>query len=221
MRMVDQEHPQERLLQRGPDSLSDAELLAVLWGTMAGSGAALALARALLARGGTLTEALQVGAADLLRVPRMTRNRAARLLAGIEIGRRYLAGSGGARNSVIGPAAAACHFRARLSDKPHEVFSCLFLDTRHRLIGYEELFRGTVDGATVHAREVVRRALYHNAAAVIVGHNHPSGIAEPSEADRTITLKLAKALALVDVRLLDHLVVAREGHTSLAERGWL
>ena len=221
MHISDQEHPRERLLQRGPDSLSDAELLAVLWGTRAAPAATLALARALLARGGSLSEALQVGATELLRLPRMSRSRAARLLAGIELGRRYLAGSAGARDGVIGPAAAACQFRARLADRPHEVFSCLFLDTRHRLIRYEELFRGTVDGATVHAREVVRRALHHNAAAVIVGHNHPSGVAEPSEADRAITLKLAKALALVDIRLLDHLVVAREGHTSLAERGWL
>jgi DNA repair protein RadC len=104
-------------------------------------------------------------------------------------------------------------------DLPHEVFCCLFLDTRHRLIRYEELFRGTIDGATVYPREVVKRALLHNASAVILGHNHPSGVSEPSEADRSITLKLAKALALVEVRLLDHVVVSRGGHVSLAERG--
>jgi DNA repair protein RadC len=101
------------------------------------------------------------------------------------------------------------------------VFCCLFLDTRHRVICFEALFRGTVDGATVYPREVVKRALYHNAAAVILGHNHPSGDCEPSEADRSITAKLAGALALVDVRLLDHLVVSRQGHVSLAERGWI
>ena len=112
-------------------------------------------------------------------------------------------------------------FRARLADLPHEVFSCLFLDTRHRLIRYEELFRGTVDGAAVYPREVLKRALHHNAAAVIFGHNHPSGVSEPSEADRGITLKLGRALALVDIRLLDHLVVTRDGHVSLAERGWI
>ena len=108
---------------------------------------------------------------------------------------------------------------ARLLDLPHEVFCCLFLDTRHRLIRYEELFRGTIDGATVYPREVVKRALQCNASAVILGHNHPSGVAEPSEADRNITVKLAKALALVEIRLLDHLVVSRGGHVSLAERG--
>jgi DNA repair protein RadC len=117
------------------------------------------------------------------------------------------------------PVDAARYFKARLLDLPHEVFSCLFLDTRHRLIRYEELFRGTIDGAVVYPREVVKRALQHNAAAVIVGHNHPSGVSEPSEADRSITLKLAKALALVEIRLLDHLVVSRSGHVSLAERG--
>jgi DNA repair protein RadC len=119
------------------------------------------------------------------------------------------------------PGDAARYFRARLADLPHEVFSCLYLDTRHRLIRYEELFRGTIDGATVHPREVVKRALHHNAAAMIVGHNHPSGVAEPSESDRGITLKLARALDLVEVRLLDHLVVSRDGHVSLAERGWI
>jgi DNA repair protein RadC len=101
------------------------------------------------------------------------------------------------------------------------VFACLFLDTRHRLIRYEALFRGSIDGATVHPREVVKRALHHNAAAMIVGHNHPSGVAEPSEADRGITLKLVRALELVEIRLLDHLVVGREGHVSLAELGWI
>jgi DNA repair protein RadC len=119
------------------------------------------------------------------------------------------------------PGDAARYFRARLADLPHEVFSCLYLDTRHRLIRYEELFRGTIDGATVHPREVVKRALHHNAAAMIVGHNHPSGVAEPSESDRSITLKLARALDLVEIRLLDHLVVSRDGHVSLAERGWI
>jgi DNA repair protein RadC len=106
-----------------------------------------------------------------------------------------------------------------LAHRDHEVFCCLFLDTRHRLISYGELFRGTVDGATVYPREVVKRALAHNASALILAHNHPSGVAEPSEADRSITLKLAKALMLVEIRLLDHVVVGAGHVTSMAERG--
>jgi len=111
--------------------------------------------------------------------------------------------------------------KVKLSALDHEVFCGIFLDTRHLVIEYRELFRGTIDGATVYPREVVKRALQHNASAVIAGHNHPSGVSEPSEADRSITLKLAKALALVEIRLLDHVVVSRGGHVSLAERGWL
>ena len=142
-------------------------------------------------------------------------------MAALELGRRYLEAPSDPRSSLQAPLDAARFFKARLTDLPHEVFCCLFLDTRHRLIRYEELFRGTIDGATVYPREVVKRALQHNASAVILGHNHPSGVSEPSEADRSITLKLAKALALVEIRLLDHLVVSRGGHVSLAERGWI
>lgn len=214
-----EEDPRERLLRRGVDSLSDAELIAVLLG--GARGVALARAHALLGRGQCLESALGLGVEAWLRDAGLARVDAARLAAALELGRRHLSGASRIRESMVGPACAARYFHARLSDRPHEVFGCLFLDTRHRLIAYEELFRGTVDGASVHAREVVKRALHYNAAAVIAGHNHPSGVAEPSEADRVITLKLAKALALVDVRLLDHVVVAREGHTSLADRGWL
>jgi DNA repair protein RadC len=139
--------------------------------------------------------------------------------AGGVAGRRDLGAPVEPRSPLAAPADAARFLKAKLLDLPHEVFCCLFLDTRHRLIRYEELFRGTIDGATVYPREVVKRALAHNASAVIVGHNHPSGVSEPSEADRSITLKLAKALALVEIRLLDHVVVSRGGHVSLAERG--
>jgi DNA repair protein RadC len=111
--------------------------------------------------------------------------------------------------------------RSRLRDYPYEVFAVLFLDNRHRVIAFEELFRGTIDGASVHPREVVRRALALNAAAVILSHNHPSGVAEPSEADQRITTRLREALSLVDVRVLDHLVIGDGGCCSLAERGLL
>lgn len=113
------------------------------------------------------------------------------------------------------------YFRLRLADRQCEVFAVAFLDNRHRLIACEELFRGTIDGAGVYPREVVREALKHNAAAMILAHNHPSGVAEPSRADRTLTERLAEALALVDVRILDHVVVGDNDTASFAERGWL
>jgi len=215
------ERPREKLLEAGAKTLSDGELLAVLLGTGLPGTDALALARELLARLGGLDGVLRSSAAALAGVKGLGPARISRLIASIELGRRYLEAPTEARTALKAPDDAARVFRAQLADLPHEVFSCLFLDTRHRVICYEELFRGTVDGATVYPREVLKRSLHHNASAVIVGHNHPSGVAEPSEADRSITLKLAKALALVDVRLLDHVVVSRGGHVSLAERGWI
>lgn len=213
------ERPRERLLQAGPQSLSDGELLAVLLGTGTREQNVAELARGLLGRWGDLATLLASSPTELATAKGLGPAQVARLLAALELGRRYLAAPQSNRNALAAPVDAARYFKARLLDLPHEVFSCLFLDTRHRVIRYEELFRGTIDGATVYPREVVKRALQHNAAAVIVGHNHPSGVSEPSEADRSITLKLAKALALVEIRLLDHLVVSRSGHVSLAERG--
>ena len=213
------ERPRERLLHAGPHALSDGELLAVLLGTGTREQHVADLARALLAQWGSLAALLGSAPAELTRVKGLGPARAARLLAALEIGRRYLEAPVAPRLPLGAPADAARFLKARLLGLPHEVFCCLFLDTRHRLIRYEELFRGTIDGATVYPREVVKRALQHNAAAVILGHNHPSGVAEPSEADRHITVKLAKALALVEIRLLDHVVVSRGGHVSLAERG--
>ena len=215
------ERPREKLLSRGVHTLSDGELLAVVLGHGSAGQDALALSHTLLRTWGDLTRILTTSPAALCRTRGLGPVRVARLKAALELGRRYLEAPPEPRGVLTAPHDAARFFRARLADLPHEVFGCLFLDTRHRLIRYEELFRGTVDGATVYPREVLKRALHHNAAAVIFGHNHPSGVSEPSEADRGITLKLGRALALVDIRLLDHLVVTREGHVSLAERGWI
>jgi len=215
------ERPREKLLKTGPKALSDAELLAVVLGSGIAGADAISLARELLVRTGGLAGLLERGPRAAEDLKGLGPARFARLVAAVELGRRYLEAPAEVRAELKAPGDAARLFRAQLADLPHEVFGCLFLDTRHRVICYEELFRGTVDGATVYPREVVKRTLHYNASAVIVGHNHPSGIAEPSEADRTITLKLAKALALVDVRLLDHVVVSRDGHVSLAERGWI
>jgi DNA repair protein RadC len=215
------ERPRERLLEAGPRALSDGELVALLLGAGGRGQNVCDLARGLLERCGGLRGLFAEGAHELARAPGIGPARAARLAAAAELGRRRLEEPLPARHSLAAPGDAARVLGARLLDLPYEVFCCLFLDTRHRLIRCEELFRGTIDGATVYPREIVKLALKYDAAAVIVGHNHPSGVAEPSEADRSITLKLAKALALVEIRLLDHLVVCRGGHVSLAERGLL
>ncbi len=215
------ERPRHKLLSAGSSALSDGELLAVLLGAGPAGGNAVALAQQLLTHTGGLARIVAASSTELGQIRGMGPARIAVIKAAIELGRRYLEAPGATRSSLKAPGDAARFFKARLADLPHEVFGCLFLDTRHRLIRYEELFRGTVDGATVYPREVLKRSLHHNATAVIIGHNHPSGVAEPSEADRGITLRLARALALVDIRLLDHLVVSRDGHVSLAERGWI
>jgi DNA repair protein RadC len=144
-----------------------------------------------------------------------------RLNAALELARRHY-GAGLSERSVLeSPDATRRFLRAQLRDRPYEIFGCLYLNTRHHLIAFEELFRGTLDGAAVHPREVLRQALKHNAAAIIAVHNHPSGVAEPSRADEMITRRLGDALALIEVRLLDHLIIAGPHTVSLAERGVL
>jgi DNA repair protein RadC len=147
--------------------------------------------------------------------------RYARLQAALELSRRHQFEALREGPLLASPRAARDFLRAQLRDREHEVFCCLHLDNRHRLIAFEELFRGTIDGASVHPREVVKSALARRAAAVILAHNHPSGIAEPSRADEAITLRLRDALALVDIRVVDHLIVGGPDCTSLAERGLL
>ncbi|PZU16635.1 MAG: hypothetical protein DI589_27045, partial [Shinella sp.] len=147
--------------------------------------------------------------------------RACQLSAALELGRRHLAAGLERGDALTDPAAAGRYFAQRLRHRPQEVFAVLFMDNRHRALAFEELSTGTVDSAEVHPREVVRQALAHNAAAVIIGHNHPSGNPEPSAADRAITARLQQALALVDIRLLDHFVVGDGAPVSLAARGWV
>jgi DNA repair protein RadC len=200
--------------------LSDTELLAWLLGGMRG-GESLKYAEEILSATGGLENLLTRPSSDLARFRGLGLARRARLAAALEIGRRYLEAPAVRTRRLKGPDDAARCFKARIGDLPHEVFGCLFLNTRNRIICFELLFRGTVDGASVYPREVLKRALHHNAAAIIAGHNHPSGDCEPSEADRSITVRLRDALALVDIRLLDHLIVSRHAHVSLAERGWL
>lgn len=216
------ERPREKLLGGGPETLSDAELLAVLMRAGSAGRTAVDLARDALAGAGGLSPLLELDQPAMCRFRGIGPVRYAELKACLEIGKRYLESRAAARGRPLtSPAETRAFLCARLRGYPFEVFACLFLDNRHRVIRYEELFRGTIDGASVHPREVVRRALGHNAAAVIFAHNHPSGAAEPSQADRAITRRLHEALALIDVRVLDHLVVGHGESTSFAERGLL
>jgi DNA repair protein RadC len=215
------ERPREKLLQRGAEALSDAELLAIFLRTGVAGKTAVDLARELLQEYGGLKPLLCAEQRRFCGSRGLGAAKFAQLQAVLEMGRRYLHEELQAREALTSPADSRRFLQAKLRHYPYEVFSCLFLDNRHRVIVFEELFRGTIDGASVHPREVVRRALAHNAAALILAHNHPSGVAEPSEADRRITLRLRDALALVDIRLLDHLVIGEADSVSLAERGWL
>jgi DNA repair protein RadC len=215
------ERPREKLLEKGAAALSDAELVAILLRTGAPGRSALDLAHDLLKSLGSLRQLIAADRARFCSLAGMGVARYAELQAAAEISRRQLSQSLRAGPLLASPKATRDFLSARLRDLEHEVFCCLFLDKRHRLIQFEELFRGTIDGASVHPREIVKLALQRNAAAVIVSHNHPSGIAEPSQADEMITQRVKEALALVDIRLLDHIIVGDGVSVSLAERGLL
>lgn len=215
------ERPREKLLARGPGALSDAELLALFLGSGCAGQDAVSNARALLAAHAGLRPLLDRDPRALLRLRGIGPARACLLAAALELGQRHLAARLERGEALTDPGAAGRYFARRLRALGYEVFAVLYLDSRHRALAFEELFRGTIDGAEVHPRIVVQRALAHGAAAAIVGHNHPSGNPEPSAADRALTARLRQALALVDVRLLDHFVVGDGAPTSMAERGLL
>jgi len=215
------ERPREKLLARGACILSDAELLAIFLGSGLRGRDAVATARELLAEHGPLRTLLQRPPKELQRLRGLGPARACALTAALELGQRLLQAELERGAALSDPQSAGRYFAQRLRGLPQEVFAALFLDTRHRVIAFEELFQGSLDGAEVHPREVVRRALGHNAAAVIVAHNHPSGNPEPSAADRAVTVRLKQALALIDLRLLDHFVIGDGEPVSLAARGWI
>jgi DNA repair protein RadC len=215
------ERPREKLLARGAETLSDAELLAIFLRTGARGRTAVDLARELLQHFGGLRALLSAEHQALCAAPGLGRAKAAQLGAVLEIGRRHL-GEQLARGQVLASPADTRHYlQARLRDEPHELFCVLFLDNRHRVLSFEVLATGTINGAAVYPREVVKRALRRNAAAVIFAHNHPSGVAEPSQADEILTTRLKEALALVDIRVLDHLVIGDGETVSFSERGLL
>lgn len=216
------QRPREKLLARGPGALSDAELLAIFLRTGVSGTSAVALAQQLLNDFGGLRPLLAADRKTFCAGKGLGDAKYVQLQAVLEMARRHLDAELRAVDNLMDqPEAAARYFTAQLRDRRREVFAALFLDTRHRLIAYEELFAGTLDGASVYPREVVQAALAHNAAAVIFAHNHPSGVAEPSRADVAITTRLRDALALVDIRVLDHIVVGDGPTVSLAQRGHL
>lgn len=217
----EQERPREKLLQSGPGALSDAELLAIFLRTGVKGCSAVELARRLLGEFGGLRQLLEADQAEFTSHVGLGPAKFAQLQAVLEMGRRHLEATIKRESALESPQAVRNFLKAQLRHEPHEVFACLFLDTKHRVLAFEPLFYGTIDGASVYPRQVVKRALAHNAAAVILSHNHPSGIAEPSQADRMLTERLKEALALIDVRILDHFIVGDGEPLSMVEYGWM
>lgn len=215
------ERPREKLLTRGAANLSDAELLAIFLRTGVTGRSAVDLARDLLARFGSLRTLVAASPAQFCEARGLGEAKYVQLQAVIEMGRRVLAEDLKSRDLLSDPGSTRRYLSAWLRDRDREVFAALFLDSQHRVLAAEELSQGTLDAASVYPREVVKRALALGAAAVIFAHNHPSGVAEPSAADRLLTDRLKQALGLVDVRVLDHFVVGEGVPTSFAERGWL
>lgn len=215
------DRPRERLLAQGAAALSDAELLALLLGSGPRGSNGVAHAQRLLSEAGGLRALLDRPPAVLRGLPGIGPARAALFAAALDLGRRHLRAELARGTAFNGPREAGEYFRCWLRAAPHERFAVIFLDNRHRLIGEQVLFEGSIDHASVHPRVLVRQALERNAAAVLVAHNHPSGMAEPSLSDRQLTAHLKQALALVEVRLLDHFVIGDGPPVSMAERGWV
>ncbi len=210
------DRPREKLLAKGPQSLSDAELVAIFLRTGVKGKSAVELARTQLARFGSLSALAGAATASFCAEPGLGPAKYAQLQAALEIARRTLREKLDAGAALSAPQTVRDYLRLMLHGRPHEVFVAVFLDAQHRVVASEELFRGTLTQTSVYPREIVKRALHFNAAAVIFAHNHPSGVAEPSRADEALTAALKQALALVDVRVLDHFIVAGDGALSFA-----
>lgn len=213
------ERPREKLLQQGVQALSDGELLAIFLRTGIKGSSAVDLSRQLLQQFGGLRALINSSQQDFCQKPGLGPAKYAQLQAVLEISRRCQAERLQRDSALNSPDEVRRYLQLQLRDRSREVFACLLLDNQHRVIAFEELFLGTIDSASVHPREVVKLALSRNAAAVILSHNHPSGVAEPSLADISITRVIGEALGLVEIRLLDHMVVGDGEVISLAERG--
>ena len=215
------ERPREKLLEHGASSLSDAELLAIFLRTGVSGKSAVDLARHLLMEFGSLRALLEADLRAFCRHLGLGPAKFSHLQAVLEMSRRHLAERLRRDSALQSPQAVRDYLKSLLRHEPHEVFGCLFMDSKHRMLAFEVLFRGSIDSASVYPRQVVKRALAHNAAAVIFCHNHPSGISEPSQADSMLTQHLIKALDLIEVRVLDHFIVGDGQPLSMVERGWM
>ncbi|MBQ74162.1 MAG: hypothetical protein CMQ20_03940 [Gammaproteobacteria bacterium] len=216
-----EERPREKLLKRGAQALTDVELLSIFLGTGVKGKTASDLARELLEKFGGFRALLSANPDEIIGLRGMGIAKYAQIRATLELTDRYLSDGFRRGEAITDPGITSQYLKCKLGRYTREVFAVMFLDSQHRLIGYEELFFGTIDGASVHPREVVVRALNNQAAAVIFAHNHPSGVAEPSQADRRITAWLKSALLLVDIRVLDHVIIGEAEILSFAERGLL
>ncbi|MBC3617974.1 DNA repair protein RadC [Vibrio metschnikovii] len=213
--------PREKLLARGPQALSDAELLAIFLRTGTPGMNVLELADCLLRQAGSLRALFSASKDQFCAHKGLGEAKFVQLQAVLEMTQRYLAETLKRGDALTSPQQTKLYLTSVLRDRHREAFYILFLDNQHRVIQGEVLFEGTIDAASVYPREVVKRALQLNAAALILAHNHPSGIAEPSQADRRITQRLVDALQLVDIRVLDHFVIGDGEVVSFAERGWI
>ena len=212
--------PRERLLAEGAETLLDAELLAVLLRTGVRGTDAVELGAQLLKRFGSINRLLSAGP-ELLDVKGLGQAKTAQFAAAIELARRAMEEELTERSALTSPGAVRDYLRVALAHRQHEVFVCIWLDAQHKVVGVEEAFRGTLTQTSVYPREIVKKALMRNAAAVIFAHNHPSGVAQPSQSDELLTRNLREALALVEVKVLDHFIVAGNQAISFAERGLL
>jgi DNA repair protein RadC len=212
--------PRERLLAEGPEGLLDAELLAVLLRTGVQGKDAIELGRELLVRFGGITGLLSAGL-QLLDVKGLGQAKTAQFAAAMELARRAMREELAARAGLTSPANVRDYLRVALGHRPYEVFVCIWLDAQHKVIATEEAFKGTLTQTSVYPREIVKKALARNAAAVIFAHNHPSGVAQPSQSDELLTKNLQEALALIEVKVLDHFIIAGSQAISFAERGLL
>ncbi len=213
--------PREKLLSRGASALSDAELLAILLRTGLAGCTVLQLSQAMLERFGGLAGLLNASGQDLGRIKGLGPAKRAEMLAVMELAKRATAQQLREREVLSSPEAVKHYLQLQLGHRPHEIFAVLFLDSQNRLIAMEEMFRGSLNQTSVYPREVALRALYHHAASVILSHNHPSGSVQPSAADKALTNTLRSALGLLDVRVMDHIIVAQGHSLSMAEEGLL
>lgn len=216
-----EKQPREKLLAHGASALTDAELLAIFLRTGSPGKSAVDLAQDLLVEFTSLRALMQADCTSFTQAKGLGNAKYAQLQAVLEMARRHTFEQLDRGDILTSPEATRAYLSNELRHYPHEVFACLFLDNQHHILKFEQLFRGTIDGASVYPREVVKKALEHNAAAVIFAHNHPSGISEPSQADRLITDKLKDALALIDIRVLDHFIIGDGQPYSFAEHGLL